>query len=109
MEQGSETAENIKGNKTKCIFFFSCNAFRRFLSRVIKTSDILHTANMFCSWSNCFHLKRTLFTRSSKFELRRVANIVGKGENAGYQHFLLFLQCLQKASLSGSLKVGIVW
>ena len=24
-------------------------------------------------------------------------NIVGKGENAGYQHFLLFQQCFQKA------------
>ena len=39
----------------------------------------------------------------------RVENIVGKGENAGYQHFLLFLQCSQKASFSGSFKVGIVW
>ena len=44
-----------------------------------------------------------------KFVLERVENIVGKGENAGYQHFLLFPQCFQKASLSGSLKVGIVW
>ena len=25
-----------------------------------------------------------------------VENIVGKGENAGYQHFLLFLQCFKK-------------
>ena len=39
----------------------------------------------------------------------RVENIVGKGENAGYQHFLLFPQCFPKLSLSGSLKVGIVW
>ena len=38
-----------------------------------------------------------------------VENIVGKGENAGYQHFLLFPQCFQKASCPGSLKVGIVW
>ena len=36
-----------------------------------------------------------------------VENIVGKGENAGYQHFLLFLQCFQKVSFSGSLKVGM--
>ena len=28
----------------------------------------------------------------------RVENIVGKGENAGYQHFLLFPQCFQKLS-----------
>ena len=38
----------------------------------------------------------------------RVENIVEKGENAGYQHFLLFLQCFQKAFFSRSLKVGIV-
>ena len=43
-----------------------------------------------------------------KFALGRVENIVGKGENAGYQHFLLFPQCFQKASFLGSLKVGIV-
>ena len=28
-------------------------------------------------------------------------NIVGKGENAGYQHFLLFLQCFHKVSYTG--------
>ena len=39
----------------------------------------------------------------------RVENTVGKGENAGYQHFLLFPQCFPKASSTGSLKVGIVW
>ena len=33
----------------------------------------------------------------------RIENIVGKGENAGCQHFLLFTQCFQKPSLSGSL------
>ena len=30
-----------------------------------------------------------------------VKNIVGKGENAGYKHFLLFLQCFQKGFSSG--------
>ena len=44
-----------------------------------------------------------------KFGLGRVENIVGKGENAGYQHFLLFPQFFQKSSLSGSLKVLIMW
>ena len=38
-----------------------------------------------------------------------VENIVGKGYNVGYQHFLLFTRCFQKFSFSGSLKVGIVW
>ena len=41
-----------------------------------------------------------------KFELERVENIVGKGENAGYQHFLLFPQCFQKLSFPELLKVG---
>ena len=37
----------------------------------------------------------------------RVVNIVGKGENAGYQHFILFPQSFQEASYTGSLKVGM--
>ena len=38
-----------------------------------------------------------------------VENIVGNGENAGYQHFLLFPQCFQKVLYTASLKVMIVW
>ena len=34
----------------------------------------------------------------------RIENIVGKGENAGYQLFLLFQQTFQKASSPGLLK-----
>ena len=44
-----------------------------------------------------------------KYVLERSENIVGKGENAGYQHFHLFPQCCQKTSYTGSLKVEIVW
>ena len=39
----------------------------------------------------------------------RVENIVGKGENSGYQHFLLFPQCFEKASLQDTSKGVIVW
>ena len=39
----------------------------------------------------------------------RVENPVGKGENAVYQHFLLFPQCFPKPSSFGSLKVEMVW
>ena len=38
----------------------------------------------------------------------RVENIVGNGDNTGYQHFLLFPQCFQQANFLGSLKIGIV-
>ena len=36
-------------------------------------------------------------TRNLNFVFGRVENIVGKGENAGYQHFLLCLKCFPKA------------
>ena len=39
----------------------------------------------------------------------RVENIVGKGENPGYQHFLLFPQSFQKASIPDPYKPGLVW
>ena len=48
-------------------------------------------------------------TEKLKFVLGRVEKIVGKGENAGYQHFLLFPQCFQNASYTGLLKVVTVW
>ena len=37
-------------------------------------------------------------TEKLKFVLGRVDDIVGKGENAVHQHFLLFPQCFQKAA-----------
>ena len=51
--------------------------------------------------SNIAKIKISLFDR--------VENTVGKGENAGYQHFLLFPQCFQKSCSLGSLEVEIVW
>ena len=41
--------------------------------------------------------------------VENTGNTVGKGENAGHQHFLLFPQCFPKSSSSGLLKVGVVW
>ena len=46
-------------------------------------------------------------TEKLKFVFARVEIIVGKGENAGNQHFLVFPR-FSKLSFSGSLKVGIV-
>ena len=39
----------------------------------------------------------------------RVENIVGKGEKAGYQYFLLFPQCFEMASFPDTSKGVIVW
>ena len=40
-----------------------------------------------------------------KIILRRAQSIVGIGENAGYQHFLLFQQCFEKLSPTGCQKL----
>ena len=39
----------------------------------------------------------------------RIENIVGREENAGSKHFLLFPQCFRKAFSSSASKVVIVW
>ena len=48
-----------------------------------------------------------------EFLWQRVENMVGKGENACYSHFLLFFlfvpQCFPKPSSLRLLKVQIVW
>ena len=51
---------------------------------------------------------KIIVTEKLKFVLERVEKIVGKGENAGYQHFLLFPQCFQKPFVTGLLKVVTV-
>ena len=47
---------------------------------------------------NLLHLRK-VSSEKLKFVMGWVENIMGKGENAGSQHFLLFPQCFQKASL----------
>ena len=42
-------------------------------------------------------------TQKLKFVLEVVENIMGKGENTGYQHFLLFPEYFQNISFSGLL------
>ena len=46
-------------------------------------------------WSNlkAFADDQINVTQELKFVLGREENIIGKGENAGYQHFLFFPQC----------------
>ena len=39
----------------------------------------------------------------------RVENALGKGNNAGYRHFLFFSKCYEKPLSSESSKVETVW
>ena len=56
-------------------------------------------SDIFLDWSKlrAFANNKMNVNKNLKFVLERVENIVEKGENAGYQHFLLFPQCFQKA------------
>ena len=67
--------------------------------------------NKILDWSKskAFADDKIKVTEKQKFFLGWVENIAGKGENAGYQHFLLFPQCFQKVSYTGWLKVRIGW
>ena len=47
-------------------------------------------------------------TQNFRLIFERVENIVGKGENAGNQHFFLFPPCFQKP-FSGLSNFGKVW
>ena len=42
-----------------------------------------------------------MFSQNIYFVFHRVENIVGKGENGVFQHFLLFPHCFQKAFPQG--------
>ena len=48
-------------------------------------------------------------TQKFKISMGRVENIMEKGENAGFQHFLPFPYNFAKAIYAGWLKVGIVY
>ena len=62
-------------------------------------------------WSKlkAFADNKIIVTEKLKIVLGKVENIVRKGENAGYQHFLLIAQCFKKDSFSRSLNVRIMW
>ena len=47
--------------------------------------------------SKCLKTTKLDMSYMERFISKRVENDVGKAENAGNQHILLFLQCFQKA------------
>ena len=84
---------------------FSPLLYLNFFRKVSFSGSLtLYQTTKFLDWSKlkAFADDKTNMTEKLKFVLERVENIVGKGENAGYQ-------CFQKASYTGLLKVVIVW
>ena len=64
--------------------------------QVIDSLDSLPNDKML-GWSilKAFAEDKLNVTKELTFVLEKEENIVGKGENAGNQYFLLFLQCFQ--------------
>ena len=91
------------------ILFYAILKYFSFVSFILKFSPLPN--DKICDWSKLKAFVDDKINVNEKFQFiqGRVEDIVGKGENADYQHFLLFPQCFQKATFSGSLKVGIVW
>ena len=65
---------------------------------------ILHFSKM-----KAFADSKLNIVQNIQLVLHRIENIVGKGENAGNQHFLLFPQCFLKVFASGVSKVVTEW
>ena len=61
-----------------------------------QTKEILESIKLKASADDKFNVAQIIISASDWEE-----HIVGKGENAFYQHFLLFLQCFQKPSSIG--------
>ena len=57
-------------------------------------------------WSKLKHFadEKIYVTEKMEFVLEMVENIVGKGENAGYHHFLVFLTMFSKGLLYSVVK-----
>ena len=96
------------------VFYFSYVVF--VLSKINFQNQAVHafnslTNNKILGWSELkeFADDKIKVLKMMTIVFDRVENIVGRGENAGFQHFLLFPQCFQKAFYSESLEIGIVW
>ena len=95
------------GKKKKCWLPAPPPFPRLFSKRVLNEKVALLTVNSLpndeildLSKFKGFADDKIILTQNLKFVLGRVENTVGKGENAGYQHFLLFPQCFQKCFFS---------
>ena len=69
----------------RCLLFF------RVIIHPLPNNKILDWSKFKAFAENKIHVAENL-----TFVLQRVENIVGKGKNAGYKHFLFFPQCFQR-------------
>ena len=98
-----EAFENNSGKRRKCWYFL---LFPKMFSILYKKKFQFFKSHLICPlqklsiWTGlkfCRLIKSSLFTTQSRLlmtlQKKSYKNTVGKGENAAYQHFLLFPQC----------------
>ena len=86
------------------ITFFSNNIFKCFFYFI----TYLFTKQEYCAGFKAFADDKLKVVKIKISVFDRMKNIVGKGENAGYQYFLPFPQCFQKGHLKCGEKVRII-
>ena len=92
-----------------CIYCIVLSASDLDLSKILFTKDFTKQQNLRLVQIESICRRQNKCEKNLEICFGKGRNIVGKEENDGYQHFLLFPQCFEKASFSGLLKVGIVW
>ena len=86
------------------IFWFG----KELKSMVCNSLKIEQWCMLVCSSTSSLFNKRQNFRFKLKFVLDRVESVMGKEQNAGYQHFLLFPQYLfKRLLLQGHEKSGL--
>ena len=110
--------ENI-GKRRKCrlpVFPFPVMFSKVFILRGVKTRDCMVKGDSLpndkildVNKLKAFADDRIKLAQIMISVFDRVENNVGKRENAGYHHFLLFPQCFQRDPFLELLKVRIAW
>ena len=77
------------------------------VDQILKLNSLPNDKMLDQSKMKAFAVNKIKLTQKSKLDLGWVKkkNIVGNGENAGYQHFLLYPQCLQNAFYTELLNI----
>ena len=85
-------------------------AFMAFAHCIEQTADLSLSDDKIRALSEltAFADDKSDVNQSIKLVFHRVQNIVGKGENAGHQHFLLFPQCFKLDFLAGEKSLDYV-
>ena len=105
---------NVLSSNVRALFnMSSANVYNMDEAKILscgKTSTLFQTTTILAlSKVKAFAGDNLNGTQNMEMVFHRVENIVGKGKNAGSQHFILFPKWFLKTFFSGALNVIIVW